>query len=303
MEAMILAAGLGTRLRPFSERRPKPLFPVVGKPLVLHILKQLRSHGFSSVIINSHYLSEQFSSLLAGEKGVHLQVERDILGTGGGMRLAASRMGKRPILVVNGDIFHSIDLADVYQKHIDSGAPVSLVVHNSPRFNNLGISPTGRITGLRVDERHILPEKGDRLLGFSGIHVINPDILKGMPTDCFYDIIDLYGELLAGNTFINGIEVSGHFWSDTGTPEDYLDLHRALLTEKSLPLPAGFLRPGEAIYLSADVEVGPGVEFHGWASVGSGVRIGRGAKISRSVVWGGAVINGDEILEDEIITG
>lgn len=301
MEAMILSAGLGTRLRPFSEVRPKPLFPVLDKPLILRVLKQLRSQGFTSVIINSHHLSEQFKRLLAGEKGVYLQVEEDILGTGGGMRMAADRMGNKPVVVVNGDILHSIDLADVYQKHLASGSTVSLVVHNRPRFNNLRVSPTSRITGLRVGEAHISPEKGDRLLAFAGIHVIAPGILSAIPAGSFYDIIDFYGKLIDSGASINGIEVSGHFWSDMGTPEDYLKLHEELLTDKRLPLPSGFLRTDKSFYLPEDVEVAPDVEFKEWVSIGTGVRIGRGAKITRSVVWDGAVVRPYAVLEDEII--
>ncbi|MEN8143284.1 MAG: NDP-sugar synthase [Thermodesulfobacteriota bacterium] len=298
---MILAAGLGTRLRPFSNRRPKPLFPLLGKPLVLHILKQLRSHGVTSVIINAHHLSAQFRSLLTVEKDVYLQVEDDILGTGGGMRMASRHMGKKPVLVVNGDIFHSIDLTDIYQKHLASGAPVSLVVHNRPRFNNLRVSSTGRISGMRVSEGSVDSETGERLMAFAGIHVIAPGILKNIPSGCFYDIIDFYRKLIGDDAVINAIEASGHFWSDMGTPEDYLDLHRALLTDKSLPLPAGFSRPDGSFFRPDDVDVGPLVEFKDWVSIGAGVIIGAGAKISRSVVWDGVVVNAGEVLEDEII--
>ena len=301
MDAMILAAGLGTRLRPFSEKCPKPLFPVLGKPLVLHVLEQLRTQGFTSVVINSHYLSEQFIHLLTGEKDVHLQIEDDILGTGGGLRMASSRMDKKPVLVVNGDIFHSINLADVFQKHIVSGAAVSLVVHDRPRFNNLRVSATGRITGVRVDEGSVAPDKGEKLLAFTGIQVIDPEILSGIPSGCFYDVIDLYGKMVTDGAVIKGIEVSGHFWSDIGTPEDYLGLHGALLTDDSITLPDGFSRPEQPFHFADEVDIGTDVELKSWVSIGKGSRIGKGAKISRSVIWGGTVVKAGAVVEDEII--
>ncbi|MDT8335388.1 MAG: sugar phosphate nucleotidyltransferase, partial [Desulfurivibrionaceae bacterium] len=87
MKAMILAAGLGTRLRPYSLFRPKPLFPVLGRPLVFHLLDQLRRSGFRQFVVNANYLSAQFVKVLGGERNVDLQIEEDIIGTGGGLRM------------------------------------------------------------------------------------------------------------------------------------------------------------------------------------------------------------------------
>jgi mannose-1-phosphate guanylyltransferase len=226
MDAMILAAGLGTRLRPYSDRCPKPLFPVLGKPLILHLVGQLRRSGCKSITINSHYLVELFSANLTAEEDVILQVEEDILGTGGGLRKGLPNFGRGPLLVVNGDIVHSLDLAEIFTQHLASSSPVSMVVHDRPRYNNLQISPDGLVAGLRVQEEQIDRDSGERLLAFAGIHVIDPDILKGIPAEGFYDIIDLYKNLITAGVEINAIEVSGHFWADIGTPEDYLQLRR-----------------------------------------------------------------------------
>ncbi|MCA1765942.1 MAG: NDP-sugar synthase [Desulfobulbaceae bacterium] len=125
MKAMILAAGLGTRLRPYSLSRPKPLFPVLGRSLVSHLLDQLRSNGFREFVVNANHLSEQFVAALGGERNVHLQIEEELLGTGGGLRKARPFLGKAPFLAVNGDIFHSLDLAAIYRRHLASDIPAS----------------------------------------------------------------------------------------------------------------------------------------------------------------------------------
>lgn len=303
MHAMILAAGLGTRLRPYSDRCPKPLFPVLGKPLIIHLLEQLRISGCKSITINSHYLVEQFSELLAAENDVKLQVEEDILGTGGGLRKALSYFGREPLLVINGDIVHSLDLTEIYNLHLVSSSPVSMVVHDRSRFNNLLISPAGLVAGLRVGKGQVSQDSGDRLLAFAGIHVIDPQVLQDIPAEGFYDIIDLYKNMVAAGAEINAIEVSDHFWADIGTPEDYLDLHGRLLNEPDLAAKCGVGSGNDpAIHLGDGIILGNDVDFDDWAWVGNGVRIGDGARIARSVLWDGAAVSDRMVIEDEIVT-
>jgi mannose-1-phosphate guanylyltransferase len=304
MDAMILAAGLGTRLRPYTDHCPKPLFPVLGKPLVSHLIGQLRSSGCQSITINSHYLVEQFSELLAREADVSLQIEEEILGTGGGLRKALPCFGRQPLLVINGDIVHSLDLAEIYDLHLASGAPVSMVVHDRSRFNNLQISPEGLVSGLRVTEEQLSPDSGDRLLAFAGIHVIEPLLLKDIPAQGFYDIIDLYKKLVADGVAINAIEVSDHFWADIGTPADYLDLHDKLLNDSDLAVVTSTgPRDDSAVHLGDGVKLGDNVVFRDWAWVGDGVRIGDGTRVARSVIWNGAEVGEGMVIEDAIVTG
>jgi mannose-1-phosphate guanylyltransferase len=302
MKAMILAAGLGTRLRPFSEFRPKPLFPILGKFLVLHLLDQLRRNGFSEFVVNSHYLSEQFVKVLGAERDVHLQLEEEVLGTGGGLRMARPILGEEPFLAVNGDIIHSLDLAAIYRRHLASGAAISLVVHDRPRFNNLRVSGHGRITALRVADRDLDPNGGERLLAFTGIQVIDPKVVEEIPVGEFCDIIDLYRQFASGGRLINAIEVTGHFWTDIGTPGDYLALHGRLLTDSVLADKIGLedcavYRP---VHCDVGAVLGREVQFRDWAFVGANARIGDRARIIRSVVWEGAQVPAGAILEDEI---
>jgi len=303
MKAMILAAGFGTRLRPYSEIRPKPLFPILDRPLILHLLEQLRGQGFGPCLVNAHYLREQLAALLGPRPGVELQIEDEVLGTGGGLRLAMDRLAPGPVLVLNGDTLISCRLDELRSRHLASGARISLVVHDHPRFNNLRVGPDGVVTGFRVGSDHFDPERGERLLAFTGVQFLDPASLAGMSPGKFQDLIEYYAGLIECGERIKVIEVRGHFWADIGTLADYLALHRDLLTGKVHPWP-DFL-PGLTgpVRLGEGVEVEPGAEFEGWAMIGAGARIGAGTKVRRAVVWPGARIAPGTLVEDRIVVG
>lgn len=288
MKAMVLAAGFGTRLRPYSNYRPKPLFPVLDRPLLLHALAGLRRAGFADILVNCHHLKEQVAALLAFEKRVVVQEEDEILGTGGGLRRAMGFLGGEPALVLNGDIFHNIDLAAVYARHLANDADVTLVLHDKPRFNQVAVAEDGKILSFRDRNAR------GRLLAFTGIHLINPDILSSLPGGCFLDIIDSYEQLLAQGALIKGLRVAGHYWTDMGTPSDYLDLHGHLLS--------GEISAGQSPFLLADDVILPGdLNLRDWAVVGSGAVIGAGVSLERVVVWDGAVVDPGLSLVDTII--
>lgn len=302
MNAMILAAGLGTRLRPYSEYRPKPLFPILGEPLILHLIGQLREQGFGAIAINTHFLSEQFGEILDGVDDITLHFEENILGTGGSLRRAGSLMGPEPFLVVNGDILHSLDLAGIYRQHLASGAMISMVVHDQARFNNIRVSANGSVTALRVCKDDMTPGSEDRFLAFAGIHVVDPVVIKDVPDAGFYDIIDIYRKFIGTGGRINSLEFNGHFWTDIGTARDYLDLHKLLLTSPGLANELGFDGPSlKPVTVASDALLGADVCLEEWAFVGARARIGKGVRIARSVVWDGAVVADGAVIEDEIV--
>lgn len=301
MQAMILAAGLGTRLRPYSSRRPKPLFPILDKPLIIHLLAQLRKQGFEKIIVNSHHLREQFVELLRDEPGVHLQLEEEILGTGGGLRMAMPQLGHEPLLVINGDTLMDLDLGGLRERHLRSGARISLVVHDQPRFNNLLISAAGSVGAFRVGPEVVSPDRGERLLAFTGVHLLDPSVLSDLAPGRFCDIVEHYIRLAALGEKINALEVHGHFWADMGTPADYLALHGDLLLQRPTPWPGFLPRPAGPWLIGAGAHVEPGGSLEEWVVVGAGARIGAGALVRRSVVWDGATVASGALVEDQII--
>ena len=129
MQAMILAAGYGTRLHPYTEHRPKPLFPLLNIPLLQLTIKRLQRAGFDHIVVNCHHLKERVTEILSTIPGVILQEETRILGTGGGLRYAYDKLLDEPLLITNGDIYHTIDFLQLYEKHLQSNCPVSLALH------------------------------------------------------------------------------------------------------------------------------------------------------------------------------
>jgi mannose-1-phosphate guanylyltransferase len=280
MQAIVLAAGYGTRLRPYTSIRPKPLFPVVNRPLLHRLLTQLDACECRPVLVNCHHLAEQIEAALADRPEILVQHEPEILGTGGGLRKALNRLENDPVLVMNGDLCHDIDLEQVYHRHLGSKNDVTLALHDYPRFNNVGIE------GDRV--RCFGAQAGERL-AFTGIHVVDPEVIEMIPASGFHHIIDLYRQL-AEQGRVGYCRVDGSPWRDIGTPADYLQLHRELLADE----PSWVIDPA--------ARIGSGVTLEGWGCIGPGAVIESGVRLSRCVVWDRAKVAAGSFF-DAIVTG
>lgn len=287
MKAMVLAAGLGTRLQPYTHQRPKPLFPVLNIPLLLHTVAALHSAGFKDVAVNCYHLGTQIEAALAGMAGVTVFSESQVLGTGGGLRNALAWLGQEPVLIVNGDIYHTIDYSTVYGTHQKGGQVATLVLHDFPRFNKVSVDAQGALIDFSPCEEAV------EIKAFTGIHVLDPNLLECIPEASFYDIIDCYRHWMSKGIKIQGLMVEDHFWSDMGTPADYLDLHGRLLTDPLFGASSPFCIAG-----GLDLE---GVDLHEWAAVGEGAQVGEGSSLTRVVVWDGAVVPPGSQLMDTIV--
>ena len=301
MKAMILAAGLGTRLLPYTLKRPKPLFPILNKPLLSLTINRIRQAGFSGIIVNAHHLRDQIKRILHQEENIVLQEEEKILGTGGGLRMALPHFGREPVLVVNGDIYHSINYRDVYRYHCEAGTDVTLVLHDYPRFNSIIVDENGWI--LSFDRPEAVSTPGERLLAFTGIHVINPGVLQTVQQDTPYCIIDCYRKLLQRGGSIRAYLATGHFWTDMGTRADYLKLHGDLL-EKKVPLYDELIQAVAAgPFVGLDnIPLDRYVKLLDWVCIGRGAMIEPGATVQRSVVWDDAIVPAGSVIKDAIVT-
>lgn len=300
MQAMILAAGLGTRLRPYTQLRPKPLLPVLDAPLLAAIVRQVRTAGFSPLMVNAFHLAEQVVAAFAAEPEVVVQVETREMGTGGGLRLALSHFGREPVLVVNGDVVHDIDLAWVYEEHRRSGNDVTMVMHDCPRFNTVRVAPDGSILGFA--KPGAVGGATERLLAFTGIHVVEPRVLQQITPRVFCNIIDRYQQLIRENGAVRALCVRNHFWTDMGTPADYLALHGTLLAGASPPVFPAHLPGSRPFYVGNGVKLGKDVRLHDWVCIGSNAVIGDDAQLSRVVVWDGAQVAAGTRAVDAILT-
>jgi mannose-1-phosphate guanylyltransferase len=301
MKAMILAAGLGTRLLPYTLKRPKPLFPILNKPLLKLTISRIMQSGATEIVVNTHHLRQQIKKNLRDEANIILQGEETILGTGGGLRMALPHFGQDPVLVVNGDIYHSIDYREVYRSHRETKADVTLVLHDYPRFNDVTVDETLSITAFNKSVAEA--DKQEKILAFTGIHVINPEVLQAIPQNTTYCIIDCYRELLRQGGQIRAHLATAHFWTDMGTPADYLKLHADLLGQK-VPLYDEFIGAvsGAPFVGLENASMDKDVKLLDWVCIGKGARIESGATLQRSVVWDGALVPAGTIIKDAIVT-
>lgn len=225
MKAMILAAGLGTRLRPLTSTIPKPLLPIGGTPLIIWNLLLLRRHGFQDVVINLHHLGPMIEQTLGDGSKFGLRIiysqEPMILGTGGGIKQAEPYFSGEPVLVLNGDTLVELDLDALFAFHRASKAAATLVVREDPDAARWGLVEVGadnrivRITGKGLtDSAPTAPRM------FAGIHILNPRLLREVPKGVASSIIDPYVAAIARGEAVLGYNLKG-YWSDIGTVERY----------------------------------------------------------------------------------
>lgn len=236
MKALILAAGFGTRLRPFTEHTPKPLFTVAGISLLDILIRNLQRAGCKAIMINTHHLHKKIDAHIA-EKQYEIPVttrhEPEILGTGGAIKNVADFWDDHPFMVINSDIFTDIEFRKVYDFHLNHPHPATLVLHDDPEFNTVAVDGNGFVQAfdeqpLRATRSAAPGDESQRSgfentgkLTFTGIQVLNPEILSLIPDNAYYSIIDVYRTLTGKNRKISAFFSKNYFWKDLGTPARY----------------------------------------------------------------------------------
>ncbi len=304
MRAMILAAGLGTRLQPLTFVRPKVMIPVRGTPVLEFWVERLRACGFESAILNAYHLKEKLVDTVSERNWpVHIEVhtEPELLGTGGGIRTALDSFGSEPFAVINGDIVCDAPLDALYEQHVRSGAEVSLLLHDYPEFNNVAVGEDGSVLGFGQEaERLCSGQNGVRMLAFTGIHFINPPALVEFSPGVPQSIIDMYRVLIASGKPPAAIFSPGLFWREMGSIESYGSLTAELGSVQPDFLPP--LHTGRSIWLHPDSTVAQGVEFKGTVVAGRGARVGEGARLEDVILWDNVEVGEGSFLKNCIVS-
>jgi aminoglycoside/choline kinase family phosphotransferase/choline kinase len=220
MKSMILAAGMGTRLLPYTKKIPKPLFPVAGQPLLDITIRKLKYAGSTAIIINTHHLHQKIDSFIKKKKygiPVFTRHEPVILGTGGGIKNVIDFIDDQPFMVVNSDIVTDIDLRKVYDYHLNHKYPVTLVLYDNRAFNSVSFKKNGFITNF--EKGSSIPSSA--MLTFTGIQVINPEVFDFIPANVFSSIIDAYKKMISKGKKIKAFISKKDLWLDIGTPANY----------------------------------------------------------------------------------
>jgi NDP-sugar pyrophosphorylase family protein len=230
MKAMVLAAGLGTRLRPLTDKRPKALVEIGGRTLLEITLSRLRDFGIREVIINVHHFAEMVVAYLKAHQnfGMHIEISREelLLDTGGGLKRAGwfflADASHDPFLLHNADIVSTVDFARLVEFHHDRAALATLAVQERETSRYLLFDEfqlCGRRAGQDGEPELVKPSSGWRALAFTGIHVISPAFLRMMNEDGAFSIIGTYLRLARAGENILGFPADDYYWRDLGRPE------------------------------------------------------------------------------------
>jgi mannose-1-phosphate guanylyltransferase len=287
MKAMILAAGEGRRLRPLTTVCPKALMPVVNRPVIDRIIQFLKSHGVGEIIVNAHHHYEKIvDHLKEGSRfdmKVEVRVEKEILGTGGGIKNTLDFWDKAPFVVINGDILTDMDLGKAYESHLERGNLATMVLHDLPRYNKVKVDGEMNIVSIGPGT-HV-----NGALAFTGIQVMNPEVLDFIPEARSYNIIQCYRRLIDLRRPVRGYVVEGHRWIDVGTIPDYLRSNFSLL-------------PPERIAIGHECHIDPDASLSDWAVIGRKSSIERGSVVERSVLWDEVTVRQGVRIIDSVVT-
>jgi NDP-sugar pyrophosphorylase family protein len=239
MKAMILAAGLGTRLRPLTDTRPKALVELSGRTLLEITLSRLRTFGITEFIINVHHFADQVIDYLKANKnfGLRIEISREevLLDTGGGLKKASwffledpSRLDE-PFLLHNVDVISTIDFSRMLQFHKDHHALATLAVQSRQSSRQLLFNNDLQLSGRRIDNKNAVISSAARTLSsphsplplaFSGIHLISPRLLPMLTEEGIFSIIDSYLRLASQGQKILAFRADAYYWRDLGRPAD-----------------------------------------------------------------------------------
>lgn len=320
MKALILVGGQGTRLHPLTHAVPKPMVPIVNRPFLARMIEWLRRHDLTEIILTIGYLPEVVRDCFGDgrDHGVHIEyvVEEAPLGTGGAIKNAESLLDST-FVAFNGDILTDINLGDIIVSHTRRAALATLTlieVDDPSRFGVIEMSADCRVHAFL--EKPAPGTTTSRTIN-GGIYVLEPEVLRRMPTGAFSIEHDFYPRVLADGALVAGYVARG-YWKDVGTIRQYLEAHDDLLHRRVRnDLPGRAVRSGvwveeqaqlaDGAVIEPPAVIGPGAVIErgahltGGVTVGRGARIGAGAQVHHAVLWPESIVEVDASVRSSIL--
>lgn len=308
MKGMILAAGLGTRLRPLSYELPKPVVPVLGHPLCTYNMAFLRRAGIKSFVMNLHTHPKLIQHRVAGWAGKSVRIdftlEPVILGTGGGIWNAREFLKTGTFVTVNGDTVLSFPFDSALAFHRERKALATLILFPDPakRYTPVWVGDRDRITGFGSETGG-----GEQSGFYTGCQIVEPELLQRVPparTSCI--IRETYTPLVAAGAPVFGFLYSGRF-QEFGTPAEYLEGTLALLSANGKEADPPSSNDGDTtvippVYISPKANIARGARIGPGAVIEEGATVSEGASVSRSILWPGSLLPPGEELAGAILT-
>ncbi len=277
------AAGLGERLRPITNHLPKPLLPVLGKPLIEIILERLTPVCDGKIGINLHYKPEllrNWASASVYADRIQFFPEDPILGTGGALKNAEKFLSTGPFLVHNSDILLDIDFEQLIETHLSSGNIATLVTHRHPKYSNVVVDENDLLLDVEnPGESRPDPNTIAKKVAYTGIGVYSPEILQFLPPGVSHMTVAWIAAAKAGHR-VQTFDVTGAYWNDIGTPASYVAGVLDALREN-----------GETVYLSPTAKCGK-IGMDGYVVIESGSEVRDGARLRNCIVMPGARVSG-----------
>lgn len=296
MIPIIMAGGFGTRIRPLSANIPKPLLPVVNRPILELVLEHLRQHGMYEAVLLTYHEPGKIRQALGdgsrfGMKLTYYQAEQDY-GTAGAVAHGAQLAPSDRYLVLSGDVVCDFDLTAILRFHEAKKAAVTITLTRVANPLQFGIVITdGEDRIRRFLEKPTWGEVFSDTIN-TGVYVLQAEVLREVPLDEPYDFSrDLFPRLLQANLPLFGCIVQG-YWRDIGDPESYLEVHQDFFSGQLRLIPSGALQQvgGRPFWAESSVEVAPSVEVRGTVVLGEGCQVGEGARLEDVVLGPGVVV-------------
>jgi mannose-1-phosphate guanylyltransferase len=302
LPAVILVGGLGTRLRPLTDRTRKDMLPLVDRPQLAYTFDHLRRFGVTRAIVSCGYLPTQIQEHFGDRyEGLDLEyrVEDEPLGTGGAIRFAAEGIDE-PFLALNGDSLRETDLAALLDFHRERGGRATILltpVEDPSRYGLVRLHGDGRVRSFLEKPR---PEEIDTNLINAGLYVLEPDVLDLIPPGRAVSIEREVFPQLVEEGAVHGVALPG-YWLDIGTPDAYLQAHRDVL-ERNFVTDVGESLGSDYTLIADGAEASPEARFVPPVYVGPGARIAPGARIgSLAVIGAGAVVGEGAAIESSVV--
>jgi mannose-1-phosphate guanylyltransferase/mannose-1-phosphate guanylyltransferase/phosphomannomutase len=301
MKAMVMAAGLGTRLRPLTYEIPKPLVPVANRPIMEHILALLARHDMTEIVANLHWFPETIRSRFGdgSQLGVELtySYEEELLGTAGGVRNVRDFFGSDPFCVMAADALTDIDLQALARTHAAHDWIATLATKRVPNVSEYGVVVTG--SDGRVQGFQEKPDPAEALSDLANcmIYVLEPEIFDYFPDKREVDFaLDVFPALLEHDVPF-GVHVADAYWNDVGSVPEYLQGNLDVLSGAVDVEPAG-----ELIDADNGGSLGDGVEISGRLLVGDGASVRDGVRLDGPIVLGpGATVHSGARVRESLL--
>ena len=303
---MILAAGVGSRLDPLTSQIPKLLCPVLGKPVMEHIIVLCKKHGFTELAANTHVLADKIQEYFKDSKerlGVTLNLvyEKELTGIAGGIRSCRKYLTDDVVLIIMGDAVTDCDLSYLYEAHIKSNCPVTIGIKEVEDTSQFGVVVTDKNNQVISFQEKPKKEDAKSNLANTGIYFFNQSILSEIPPESEalrYDVAtDLFQKLMKKNIPLQGININA-YWADIGTLKQYQQSIKDALEGKVKieisteggPTSGGKKEIKGKIYLADGVKIEKGAVIKDYVYIEKNCEIGENSYIDNSIIWAGSKI-------------